>query len=69
MDLEARIVELEIRYTHQSDTIDQLSAVVRSQERAIDALRAELKALRERHEAAATEALGAKPPHEKPPHY
>jgi SlyX protein len=69
MTFEERIVELEIRYTHQSDTIEQLSAVVRLQERAIEALRAELKALRSRQDAAAEAALAAKPPHEPPPHY
>ncbi|HEU4411913.1 MAG TPA: SlyX family protein [Polyangiaceae bacterium] len=69
MDLEERIIELEIRYTHQTDTIEQLSAVVRMQERAIEGLRAELKALRARQDAAAEAALAPKPPHEPPPHY
>lgn len=69
MNLEERIIELEIRYTHQSDTIEHLSSVIRLQERAIEALRAEIKELRARQEAAAAEAQAVKPPHEPPPHY
>lgn len=47
--LEARIVELEIRYTHQEATVETLSDVVREQyrlienlQRALDDLRAQL---------------------------
>jgi uncharacterized coiled-coil protein SlyX len=69
MNLEERIIELEIRYTHQSDTIEQLSSVIRLQERAIEGLRAEIKELRARQEAATAEAQAVKPPHEPPPHY
>ncbi|MCU0683117.1 MAG: SlyX family protein [Polyangiaceae bacterium] len=67
MTLEERITELEIRYTHQTDTIEQLSGVLLRQERALEALRAELKELRARQLAA--ESPGEKPPHEPPPHY
>jgi SlyX protein len=67
MNLEDRLTELEIRYTHQTDTLEQLSGVVLRQERALEALRAELKELRARQSSA--ESPGEKPPHEPPPHY
>lgn len=67
MTLEERITELEIRYTHQTDTIEQLSGVLLRQERALEVLRTELKEIRDRQLAA--EGPGEKPPHEPPPHY
>jgi len=45
--LEARIVELEIRYTHQESTVETLSEVVRAQYALIERLQRALDALRD----------------------
>ncbi len=37
-ELERRLTDLEIRYTHQEDTLRQLSDVIYGQERALEAL-------------------------------
>ncbi len=37
-ELERRLTDLQIRYTHQDDTLRQLSDVIYQQERAIEAL-------------------------------
>lgn len=44
-ELEARIVELEIRYTHQEALVETLSDLVRAQHDAIERLRRALGAL------------------------
>jgi SlyX protein len=65
--MEERLVELELRYTHQAELVRQLSDVLYAQQRQIDKLEAELGRLKE--------TLAAEPwneeamPHEKPPHY
>jgi SlyX protein len=64
MTPEERLTELEIRYTHQQDMIEQLSDLVARQGRQLDALRAELDRLRLQ-----AEADGPSPPNERPPHY
>ena len=58
-----RLTELEIRYVHQQDTLDQLSDVVASQGRLIDALRAELEALKRMADAPKTPPADDPPPH------
>ncbi|MCS6902059.1 MAG: SlyX family protein [Myxococcales bacterium] len=63
MTPEERLTELEIRYTHQQEVIDQLSDLVAWQGRQLDALRAELDRLRRYAEA------DEPSPHERPPHY
>ena len=60
--LEARITELEIRYTHQEALLQTLSDLIREQQTIIDALARQLRALEGRFEDEA-------PPHERPPHY
>ena len=50
-DLEARIMELEIRYTHQEATVEALSDVVRKQYTLIERLQRALDALRDRIDA------------------
>ncbi len=63
-DLEARIVELEIRYSHQEHLLEQLNEVVREQRDLIDRLSHAIDDLR------ATQASdGEAPPNEPPPHY
>jgi SlyX protein len=64
MTPEERLTELEIRYTHQQDMIEQLSDLVARQGRLLDALRAEIDRLRRQ-----AEADEPTPPNERPPHY
>ncbi len=56
--LEARIVELEIRYSHQDATLETLSELVREQYETIEALRRALKALRAQMDEARSGPLG-----------
>lgn len=56
--LEARIVELEIRYSHQEATLETLSELVREQYETIEALRRALKALRAQMEGAQSGPFG-----------
>ena len=62
-DLEDRIKELEIRYTHQSAVIDALSDLIRDQQEGMDALRRSLDQLK------SSLPNAERPPHEAPPHY
>lgn len=64
MTPEERLTELEIRYTHQQDLIEQLNDIVAQQGREIEALRAALDSMKRQVEAA-----GVTPPNEPPPHY
>ncbi len=64
---EARLTELEIRFTQQQDTLQALSDVVYAQARDLDALRAEVAALRKRLEA--EPGLVDARATERPPHY
>jgi SlyX protein len=58
------LVDLQVRYTHLEDLVQQLSEVVHTQQEQIEALRAAVKHMRGR-----LEALSAEPtPHERPPH-
>ncbi|HTJ83154.1 MAG TPA: SlyX family protein [Polyangiaceae bacterium] len=63
--MESRIVDLEVRYTHQERTIEELSRVVFEQQKVIVELEARLKGL-EKRAALAGEPT---PPNEPPPHY
>ena len=60
---EARIIDLEIRYTHQESLVQDLSEIVRTQQDAIGRLEREVKRLTE-----IMEGLNS-PNHEPPPHY
>jgi SlyX protein len=64
-----RLTDLEIRYTHQTETIHDLHEVVWAQERRIAALEGQvsklLAYLRETGNSGSNEPL----PHERPPHY
>jgi SlyX protein len=61
---EARLVDLETRYTHVERLVDELSSVVAQQQRVIDGL---VKSLGDAHARIA--ALGSGQPNERPPHY
>lgn len=64
-ELEQRVVELEIRYTHQEELLRALDDVVREQRTVIDRLVRAIEDLR-----AAQAEGGQTPPHdEQPPHY
>lgn len=68
--LAARLMELEIRYTHMVDVVDQLSDLVRVQQDALDELRTAVERLGRRVGPGdnPTEAQ-LDPEHHKPPHY
>jgi SlyX protein len=63
--MEERIVELEIRFTHQQRMLEELSEVLHEQSRAIAKLNADLAALRAQKDAGPEEQPGNEPP----PHY
>ncbi len=63
--MDARVTELEIRYTHQQRMLEKLSDVVAEQGRTIDRLTKELVALRAR----VADLGDDKPGNEPPPHY
>ena len=60
--LEARLTDLEIRYTHQEELVEQLSDIVRQQQETLDVLRREMSQV----------LVMVEPPtdsNQKPPHY
>jgi len=59
---EARIIELEIKFSHQDDFIQQLNKIVTEQQQRIERMEKELIELRGAVE-------GAKDLDSKPPHY
>ncbi len=64
--MKERLVDLEVRYTHQQDVLDKLSDAVFEQQKVIDALSARVKALEER----VTHLLEDRGPADQPPpHY
>ena len=65
-NLEARLVDLEIRYTHQERLIQELNDVLVDQSRALERLAAEVVSLRARPESLGD---GEEPGDEPPPHY
>lgn len=63
-DINKRIIDLEVRYTHQEDLLMQLNEVVGKQGQIIDKLKADLKDLK-LNSSQSQESIG----NEKPPHY
>lgn len=62
---DTRVVDLEVRYSHLEDLVEQLSDLVRVQQEQIEQLKAAVRQMYGR-----IEALSAEPtPHERPPHY
>jgi SlyX protein len=61
---DARLVELEVKFTHQQALLDELSGVLFAQQTFIDKLEARVKDLERR-----LADLGEPIPTEKPPHY
>ncbi|ABF91883.1 Glycerate kinase [Myxococcus hansupus] len=64
---EKRIAELEIRYMHQQELLQELSGVLYEQQKVIDQLRAEVDRLKQKLEA--EPGLVDARHDERPPHY
>ncbi len=64
---EKRIAELEIRYMHQQELLQELSGVLYEQQKVIDQLRAEMDRLKQKLEA--EPGLVDARQDERPPHY
>lgn len=64
---EKRIAELEIRYMHQQELLQELSGVLYEQQKVIDQLRAEVDRLKQKLEA--EPGLVDARQDERPPHY
>jgi SlyX protein len=62
--MEERLIELELRYTHQQELLEQLSAVLYGQQKEITRLAGELRRLREQ-----LASQPEMPADERPPHY
>ena len=62
--MEARVVDLEIRYSHLEKQLAELNQVVFEQQKTIALLQQQLVALRTR-----LTGMGEPMEHEKPPHY
>ena len=62
--MEDRLIELELRSAEQQRLLEELSAVLHSQQQELDRLRAEVAALRSRVDD--SPSIG---PAEKPPHF
>ncbi len=62
-DLEARVVDLELRFMRLEREARELSDVVADQQRTIDALRIEVKRLRAMGEQEEPDATNERPPH------
>lgn len=63
-DIEKRLIDLEVRYTHQEELLMQLNEVVGKQGQVIDKLKTELKDIK-LNSSHSQETMGS----EKPPHY
>ena len=64
MEIDKRLIDLEIKFTHQEDLLDQLNKVVTQQKFAMD------KLIKEVNELKLTSIHGqAEIGNEKPPHY
>ena len=64
MNLDSRLTDLEIKYTHQEDLLDQLNKIVAKQSIVIDRLTRELEELKITS-IQSQDSIG----NEKPPHY
>jgi uncharacterized coiled-coil protein SlyX len=64
-----RITSIEERFMHLERLVDELSGVVATQSRTLDALVQELRQLRATRLSAVTETEKRSPADDKPPHY
>lgn len=65
----ARLLELEVRYTHQNQTIEHLSDVIYSQQQLIDKLTDRVRMLEEKAGGGGTVEPPRSLEDEVPPHY
>ena len=66
---EERLVNIELKLTHQEDTVDALNNIVYTQQKKIDELEKLLLALARQVKAQANSFSEGSNGHEKPPHY
>ncbi len=64
---ESRLMELELRYMQQAELLQQLSDVLYTQQKSLDALKAEVEQLKSK--LAGDPGLVDAKQHERPPHY
>jgi SlyX protein len=64
---ESRLMELELRYMQQAELLQQLSDVLYTQQKALDALKAEVELLKSKLEG--DPGLVDAKQQERPPHY
>lgn len=64
---EERLIEIEMKISHQEVMIEELNEVIRTQQEAIDRLEKSLKTLISSTHESGKKAVG--PANEKPPHY
>ena len=67
--MEERITELEMRFMHQEQTINELNEIVCRQELALERLGREMAAMREQLKTAASSINRSPEEEEPPPHY
>ena len=67
--MEERITELEMRFMHQEQTINELNEIVCRQELALERLEREMAAMREQLKTAASSINRSPEEEEPPPHY
>ncbi|MBI9020510.1 MAG: SlyX family protein [Verrucomicrobia bacterium] len=63
--MEDRLIKLEMLYSNQSKTIEEMSGELFQQQNEITQLKLQIEELREQMEASSNEIGG----HERPPHY
>jgi uncharacterized coiled-coil protein SlyX len=67
--MEERITELELRFMHQEQTINDLNEIVCRQELALERLEREMSVMREQLKTAASSINRSPEEEEPPPHY
>lgn len=68
-EVEARVVELEVRYTHQERALGEMSEVVYRQQQLVEKLERRLKVLEKRLGDIGEPPAARDPKDEVPPHY
>jgi SlyX protein len=69
MNQEDRFVDIELKLTHQEDTVDALNKIVYRQQKKIDELEKLLTALARQVKDSAHSTSERNLEHERPPHY
>jgi len=68
-EFDTRITELEIRLTHNEDTLEQLNQIIITQRNEIDTLKIQLDYLNKKLKAAQNSLLADEKDETPPPHY